>query len=528
MNYVPKKLLLSTLLIAGWILGQAQSSGSPSQRLKLVLVDNKSTFIIGNEQNHYVNTLRLSQPDSQYKLTADMLYEGDNVITVKRTDDNGNQVEFARINLKTVFNATTAVISPAVSYLSDNSWSAEQPAGNTISCQLDEPIDLTTIEFTDDFYESTAGNLHPDRYEYSASMDANILLPDPSTPVLLTPDNDIDMGAETSVETLVSGYYFSQQATLTMSGPFEVNPTSLSAEDVNNGTMVTITFTGSNHSGTGTLTITSGNMTRTVNISHRSAPPVIIANPTTVNISGGSTSGTFNVHGTDLAGPITITGDANFTVSHTSISMEEAMAGDVTVTITPNSSIYGTTTGTITLTSPDAEPVTVQVNYEPPFYASIDFSKCTTNQPTSAEIIGYNGWNLTNVKIYQPGNVCAYLSQSTSFTYTMPSTFTGNRVYVTVTSDTGSDGAGVLLVNNSSHTFTSGSSYTWSVNVSAGGTITFSAPSTSSWSVDMSKIVISAVNSATMNKPRVVNHTHDCDAKTMDDPHGLILNQEKR
>lgn len=528
MNSVPKKLLLTILLIAGWVLGQAQPTGSPSQRLKLVLVDNKSTFVIENEQNHYVNTLRFSQPDSPYQLTADMLYEGDNIISVKRIDDKGNQVECARINLKTVFNASTAVINPAVSYFIDNSWSAEQPTGNTITCQRDESIDLTTVEFIDDFYESTAGNLHPDRYEYSASMDANILLPDPNIPVILTPDHDIDMGAETSVETLVSGYYLTQPATLTTTGPLEVNPSTLAADQVNNGTMVTITFTGSNHSGNGTLTITSGTTTRTVAISHRSAPPMIIANPTTVNISNGATSGTFSVHGTDLAGPITIIGDANFSVSHTSISMEEAMAGDITVTITPKSNIYGTITGTIILTSPDAEPVTVQVTYDAPFYASIDFSKCTTSDPTSAEITGHNGWGLTNVKIYQPGNVCAYLNRSTSFTYTMPSTFTGNRVYVTVTSDTGNDGAGVLLVNNVSHTFTSGSSYTWSVNVSAGGTITFSAPNNSSYSVDISKIVISAANSATMNKPKVVNHTHKGESKTLDDPHGLTINQEKR
>ena len=140
MNSVPKKLLLTILLIAGWVPGQAQPTGSPSQRLKLVLVDNKSTFVIDNEQNHYVNTLRFSQPDSPYQLTADMLYEGDNIISVKRIDDKGNQVECARINLKTVFNASTAVINPAVSYFIDNSWSAEQPTGNTITCQRDESL----------------------------------------------------------------------------------------------------------------------------------------------------------------------------------------------------------------------------------------------------------------------------------------------------------------------------------------------------------------------------------------------------
>ena len=511
------------------MLGQAQSTGAPNQRLRLDLVDNKSTFDIDNEQNHYVNKLRLNQSDSPYQLTAGMLNEGDNIVTVKRIDDNGNETECARINLRTVINASSVVITPDASYYRDNSWSDVEPVGTTITCQFDEVIDLSSIEFEDDFIESTVNNMHPARYEYSASMDANIVLPDPSIPVILTPDNDIIMGAETSVEVLVSGYYLTEQATLTITGPFAVNPSTLTADEVNNGTMVTISFTGSNHSGTGTLTITSGTTTRVLNISHRSAPPVIIANPMTVDISGNATSGTFTVHGTDLEGSITVTGNSNFTVSPTSIAMEEAMAGNVTVTITPKSGIFGTITGTITLTSPNAEPVTVQVNYDAPFYASIDFNKCTSSDPSTAEIIGYNCWTLTNVKIYKPGNYCAYLSQGNSFTYTMPATFTGNTVYVTVTSDTGSDGAGDLLVNNSNHTFTSGSSYTWTVNVSASGTITFSAPSSSSWSVDIAKIAISAVNPAALNRPRIVKRSrNEINEKEVDDPHGLTLKQERR
>ena len=527
MKFLSKKLLLSIFLITGWMFCQAQSTGAPNQRLRLDLVDNKSTFDIDNEQNHYVNKLRLNQSDSPYQLTAGMLNEGDNIVTVKRIDDNGNETECARINLRTVINASSVVITPDASYYRDNSWSDVEPVGTTITCQFDEVIDLSSIEFEDDFIESTVNNMHPARYEYLASMDANIVLPDPSIPVILTPDNDIIMGAETSVEVLVNGYYLTEQATLTITGPFAVNPSTLTADEVNNGTMVTISFTGSNHSGTGTLTITSGTTTQIVNISHRSADPVIIANPTTVNISGTATNGTFTVQGFDLDGPITVIGNANFTVSPTSIAMEDAMAGNVTVTITPKSSIFSLTNGTITLTSPGAESVTVQVTYDPPFYASIDFNKCTSSDATTAEIIGYNGWSLTNLTIYNPGQYCGYLSRGRSITYTMPTTFEGSMVYVTVTNDgTGSSSSGSLLVNDSSHSFSGGSSYTWAVNVSAGGTITFSAPS-NNYSCDIAKIVISAVNPATLNKPRIVNRTHDC-TKIVDDPQGLTLKQERR
>lgn len=520
-------ITFSLLLMAGWTHVSAQEAATPAQRLKLILVDNKSTFIIDDEQNHYVNTLRLDQPEGSFQLTADMLNEGDNIITITRQDDNGGNNECIRINLAAVFNASSVTITPTVSHYVNIAWSDEDPLGHTITCQRGEVINLSTIEVEDDFFEPIAENTHPSRYEYSASMDANIVLPDPNIPVILTPDNDIIMGSETSADVLVSGYYLTEQATLTVTGPFAVSPATLTADEVNNGTMVTISFTGSNHSGTGTLTITSGTATLTVNISHRSADPVIITTPTTVNISGSATSGTFTVQGTDLEGPITVTGNANFTVSPTSIAMEDAMAGNVTVTITPKSSITTLTSGTITLTSPGAAPVTVQVTYDPPFYASIDFNKCTSSDATTAEIIGYNGWSLTNLTIYNPGQYCGYLSRGRSITYTMPTSFTGSMVYVTVTNDgTGSSSSGSLLVNNSSHSFSGGSSYTWAVNVSAGGTITFSAPS-NNYSCDIAKIVISAVNPAALNRPRIINRTHD-DTKIVNDPQGLTLKQERR
>ena len=509
-------ILCSVLLSVCCVQALAQAGYSPDKRLELSLVDNKSTYDIESESNHYINTLRISQPGGPFQLTADMLNAGDNIITIIRTDDMGGSVECIRLNLRTVFNATMVTITPVATFYRNGAWTAEQAVGNVITCLPNQVLDLSTITLDDDFTAPTAGNSHPSQYEYSAQMDANIILPDPSIPVILTPDSDIDLGAETSAEVWVSGYYLSQPATLTTTGPFTITPTSLTADQVNNGSTVTVTFTGSTHSGTGTLTISSGRATSTVALNHRSASPVIIATPTTVNISGSAISGTFAVSGSDLAGDITITGDANFTVSPSTITMADAMAGNVTVTVTPKSGITAMTTGSITLTSPDAEPVTVQVTYDPPFYASIDFSKCTSSDATTAEIVGYNGWTLTNVGIYQPGNVCAYLSRSNSFTYTMPSSFTGNRVYVTVTSDTGSDGAGTLLVNNVSHTFTSGSSYTWTVNASAGGNITFAAPSNSSWSVDMSKIVISAIDPSSTNTLDNASHKAGQEEKVTD------------
>ncbi len=509
MRKVINYMLFSLLLATGWMNALAQGSiaASPVERLKLTLVDNKSTYHIDEQKNYYENTLRLDQPDGTYKLTAGMLNQGNNFIIISRKADTESEAkDVARINLRAVMSGTNITVTPAKSFYSDNEWSVDEAIGQARTYGPDDVLDLS-LELTDIFSVLTDDDTHPALYEYTASLEANIILPDPSKPVIVTPDSDIDMGDVSSVNVLVSGYYLTDDATITMTGDFSASPSTLTADQVNAGYTVVVSYTGSGHSGTGTMTITSGSVTRTVNITYRSAPPVIIAAPTTVTINAPATSGTFTVRGTDLAGPITINGGTYFNVSPSSISMDDAMAGNVTVTITPKSGIYTATTGTITLSSPEAQSVTVQVSYTPAFYASIDFSQCTSSDPNSAEIIGHNGWTLTNVTIYQPGNVCGYLRQNTNFTYRMPNTFTGNRVYVTVTSDTGSDGAGQLSVNNTNHTFTSGSSYTWTITVSAGGTITFAAPRRD-YSVDISKVVISETNPNALNAPKQSQAPH--------------------
>ena len=55
MNSTYRHLMLSSLLIAGWIAAQAQSSVNPAERIGLTLVDNKSTFVIDAELNNYEN-----------------------------------------------------------------------------------------------------------------------------------------------------------------------------------------------------------------------------------------------------------------------------------------------------------------------------------------------------------------------------------------------------------------------------------------------------------------------------------------
>ena len=97
--------------------------------------------------------------------------------------------------------------------------------------------------------------------------------------------------------------------------------------------------------------------------------PTITATPTTLTFNtttGKSVTKTFNVKGVSLEGNVTATlTDANqvFSLSETSVSMADATNGkDITVTFSPTAN--GTFTGMITLTSSNAESVTVTLNGE--------------------------------------------------------------------------------------------------------------------------------------------------------------------
>ena len=96
-------LLLSLLLLVGWAVasGQNQPSANPAlERLSLTLVENQSDFDKDNQWNEYRNYLRLSQPQSNFKLTAGLLNDGDNYILFHRVNDQGIDTTFARINMQ--------------------------------------------------------------------------------------------------------------------------------------------------------------------------------------------------------------------------------------------------------------------------------------------------------------------------------------------------------------------------------------------------------------------------------------------
>ena len=95
--------------------------------------------------------------------------------------------------------------------------------------------------------------------------------------------------------------------------------------------------------------------------------PAITVNPASLDMTanvGESATATFHVSGTNLTGNVNLAlNDANgvYSITPTTISAAQAMNGvDVTVTYTP--SAYGTNNATVTLSSADAENVTVTLN----------------------------------------------------------------------------------------------------------------------------------------------------------------------
>jgi hypothetical protein len=94
------------------------------------------------------------------------------------------------------------------------------------------------------------------------------------TPELTAPANGstVDVGTNTgsgtSTTVTVSGSYLTQDLSVSVSGDgFTVSPTIISAADANAGTTITVTYNGTDPDATGTLTISSGEVTTTVNLS---------------------------------------------------------------------------------------------------------------------------------------------------------------------------------------------------------------------------------------------------------------------
>ena len=283
--------------------------------------------------------------------------------------------------------------------------------------------------------------------------------------------------------------------------------------------------------------------------------PRITVNPSTLEMSttvGTPVTATFTVTGANLTSRVALStsGDNAFSLSTTSISATQAENG-VTVTVTFNPSTVGIHEATVTLTSTDAESVTVKLNgtaeavplvtYDPVMLEAGNITStsfaATWNDQTPAEnvesytlevstkplvpevqLIGslvgtdftgsasgyYNitlsaPWGGTNTRgglnsIIYFRNKSNNASVDGNITYTIPEGYNNATFTMKITTGSTSDGDGNLTVATPNtaavgHNFAAGETYAWLVTASTGQKITITSTD-ANYSPDIAKIEV--------------------------------------
>ncbi len=180
----------------------------------------------------------------------------------------------------------------------------------------------------------------------------------------------VDGGPYTKTVT-VTGVNLEGNVTVSISGDnvFSVSPTNISVADATAGATVTITWNPTAEGETSAvITFSSVNAESvTLNVYGKANLPEIITDPEALTFECMATETdekTFDVLAENLLEDVTVTlTDANnvFSIDKASISKADAEEG-ATVTVTFAPQAMGEYTGTVTLTSRNAEPVTVQLN----------------------------------------------------------------------------------------------------------------------------------------------------------------------
>lgn len=502
MRTLTKNLLLFALLFVAVLTASAQSR----QRIGLTVTP-ASQYSTVDECNHYSNTLTLSQP-SQNKLLADVLREGNNYLVFHRTNDKDNSdVQFARINLINIPGLPTEIGS--VDFSTYTVKTGTYSDGSTVQyIELASPWSGQLAVYTKGFYTFTTTG-----FSYTvpagvsnAKITATINTANSGTDSegYFKIGNDVcHVAANTSNSFELSGTYKTGDV-ITFIGCDASGEVAASPDMVTTGKAVVISIGSSAHTITPCLQRWNGNAWGAytlmasaqqasagteVNLSalgsivdeftastalndhpnsygyqvtYNSAAtevvddpntPVLTATPTTVAIDAdNSLSATFNASGTNLLGNVTVTGDANFTVSPTSISAADAMRGNVRVTVTAKSRFTAATTGTVTLTSPGARTVAVNVNYNPPApsYVKIGEIDFATTSSFAAP------WSQSGVATYNDGT--ARINNSNGYIYFAIASEYRNEdlTLVIVPDDSGTYGTGNIRVNSTQQSLVTG------------------------------------------------------------------------
>ena len=107
------------------------------------------------------------------------------------------------------------------------------------------------------------------------------------------------------------------------------------------------------------------------------------------------------------------------------------------------------------------------------------------------------GWSATGTRMQTDGTL--YIGSSGNITFTVPSSFSGSQLSVSITTANTNYGSGTFLINSNALTCATGSTQSLIVSVAAGGTITITGNGT--YSPDFTKIEITSVASQS-NAPR--------------------------
>ena len=469
-------LICSLLLLTGWNHALAQgSSPTPAQRLNLTLVDNKSTFVI-NEQtgtyvNQYENTLRLSQPgnDNPNKLTAGMLNNGNNYITLSRQGDTEEQpTEFARVNLQTEITKreaeelTDVTLSSTSAFNDQSGWSLSGSANNTLT-------------YSSNYSGCRINSGYYIWYTIPEGYDGGTFI------LYIAPTSSGYIKINSNIVQPTSGSW--NRYTLT---------------GFNSGS--TITIQGCNSSGT------NANSPYIYGIALTWAPPTIVP---TMNVTPKLS---YKVDGnwqeeTALDSKTDYQPNDNISLFDISDTFSVSTAENSY----PKSYTYSAEI--------DANIDWTSADMAGDFYASADFGQ---GDGTTAGVVltGHDGWDYQLVNTKDGDIMCLWFPVYGFLMYTMPNTFAGTSVDVTLTADSGTYGAGSILVNGVIHNFTAGETYTWEdILVSANGTILFSCNPDESYTLDVSKIVISSGNGTAQNAPQATGMSKQHHSTMMNDSH---------
>ena len=474
-------LITCSLLIAlGWAntLAQESPTVTPAQRLNLELINNVSRYNIDEQQNEYTNTFRLTQP-TDYKLTAGMLKQGDNYITLHRIDD----CSFARFNLSANITTPKSEVIDLLDFYQDGDGAH---TGSTT---------ITQAMLGDDSNWGTNGT----NLIWQASGYAYISGAGGFTFTVPTGYSNATMQFIIYNGTNVRGGYWA----------YNLN---------DEGWGVAATATASNSSSFVLTGVNSGDVisfygVRVYNNQYQlyQSPDIeligVVSLPSSYvpTIEVTPTLSYWEQNNDDWGTPGSLGGSTTYTPND---AIDLPSLGDISDQFAEQTDNNGHSDYYNYKADLDAN-VIIPTNGETglDFYASADFTACTTSDPNSGTLTGHNGWSFNGASAYMDDNngIWAYIAFYGAIIFQMPETFMGNSVTVTVTSGPNLDNSdnnytGILYVNDVLYTFTGSGTHSWTVPVSAGGIIEFKTDG-QTYSTDIASIVISSGNGHAMSAP---------------------------